>query len=187
MLTKQQILSELELFSLRTGGLGSWITEETDQEVFDRIGRVNESPITKVQLNQLLAFGHEAPVSDDFFRYYWLNVPPEHPYNVKSLPGFNSTWTDTAAITSLNQLKWGLYRIFTDGLLWFGNVRTAFRKLRSMNGDQLRSFFNERRFQTEIIRERGQLSPYRISLKTIGTSSLKWPVNLTANPDRPVT
>lgn len=155
MLTKQQILNELKLFGLKSGGLGSWITEETDDRVFDRLGRIDEIPITKVQLNQLLAFGHEAPVSDDFFRYYWLEAPPEHPYKVKSLPGFDDYWLTAAAVVSLPHLKWGLHRIFTDGLLWFGSVRTAFRKLRSLNATELRDFFRERRFQTEVIRERG--------------------------------
>ena len=71
MVDKQRILEELKVFSLTTGGLGSWLTEETDDEVFIRLERIEEDPIMKVQLNQLLAFGHEAPVSDDFFRYYW--------------------------------------------------------------------------------------------------------------------
>jgi hypothetical protein len=56
-------------------------------------------------------------------------------------------------------LKWGLYRIFTDGLLWFGNVRTAFRSLRSMNADELGGFFQRRRFDTKLIKERGPALP----------------------------
>jgi hypothetical protein len=163
MLTKQRILDELQLFRVRSSGLGSWITDETDDGVFDRLGRVDETPITKVQLNQLLAFGHEAPVSDDFFRYYWLEAPPDHPYNVRSLPGFDVNWLTAPAIISLEQLKWGLYRIYTDGLLWFGSVRTAFQKLRSLDASELRDFFKDRRFQTEIIRERGPA----LSLQTI--------------------
>jgi hypothetical protein len=155
MISKQQILNELGLFKLKTGGLGSWITEDTDPEVFIRLGQVEEQSITKVQLNQLLAFGHEAPVSDDFFRYYWLDRPVEHPYDVASIPYFSDKWPKSSAITSLAHLKWGLYRIFADGLLWFGNVRTAYRILRSMNGDELKSFFSSRRFNTNLIKERG--------------------------------
>ena len=126
MVEKQEILEELKLFSLNTGGLGSWLTDETDDEVFLRLARIEEEPITKVQLNQLLAFGHEPPVSDDFFRYYWLSVPPEHPYDVAKMPNFDESCLQSSAITSLKHLKWGLYRIFTDGLLWVGNVRTAY-------------------------------------------------------------
>jgi hypothetical protein len=59
MYTTEQLLDELKLFRLRNGGLGSWITENTAPVVLDRLGKIDEDPITKVQLNQLLAFGHE--------------------------------------------------------------------------------------------------------------------------------
>lgn len=153
--TKAEILEELKLFKLRTGGLGSWITEDTDSEIFDRLGRIDSAPISKVQLNQLLAFGHEAPVSEDFFRYYWLEAPESHPYDVISIPDYAPEWLQSSAIMSLAHLKWGLYRIFTDGLLWFGNVRTAFRKLRSLNATELERFFSNRRFDTNLIKGRG--------------------------------
>lgn len=154
-MSKQVILEELKLFSLRTGGIGSWVTDETDDEVFARLGRVEQEPLTKVQLNQLLAFGHEAPVSDDFFRYYWLTAADDHTYDVKAMPGFQEPWLKSSAITSLAHLRWGLSRLFTDGLLWFGNVRTAYRKLRSMTRDELSVFFRRRRFNTALIKERG--------------------------------
>src|SRR6185503_11272372 len=110
MMTKEQILAELSLFKLKTGGLGSWITEDTDPEVFRRLGNIEQTPVTKVQLNQLLSFGHEAPVSDDFFRYYWLDAPASHPYDVKLITGFTDEWLKSQAIVSLAHLKWGLHR-----------------------------------------------------------------------------
>src|SRR5690349_21565536 len=140
MLTKHDILEQFALFRVDTGGLGSWITEATDDKVFDRLGNIDGDPVTKVQLNQLLAFGHEAPVSDDFFRYYWINAAGEHPYDVKLLPDYSDAWARGESIVSLSQLKWGLYRIYIDGLLYFGNVRAAFRKLRSLNGHELSKF-----------------------------------------------
>src|SRR6266849_4102718 len=100
-LDKKRILDELRLFSLRTGGIGSWLTENTDDEVFARLARLDNEPLTKVQLNQLLAFGHEAPVSDDFYRYYWLTAPVDHPYDVTTLPSFEAIWKGSSAITSL--------------------------------------------------------------------------------------
>jgi len=66
---KEGILAELDLFSLGTGGIGSWLTETTNDEVFQRLAALDQNPLSKVQLNQLLVLGHEAPVSDDFFRY----------------------------------------------------------------------------------------------------------------------
>jgi hypothetical protein len=159
MYTKEHILKELCLFKLRTGGLGSWITEETDPVVLERLGQIDPHPISKVQLNQLLTFGHEAPVSEDFFQYYWLQAPANHPYDVKSIPDFEEQWLHVSAVMSMSHLKWGLYRIFTDGLLWFGNVRTAYRRLRSLNSIELDAFFASRRFNPKIIKERGPSLP----------------------------
>jgi hypothetical protein len=165
MLTKEEILTELSLFKLTTGGLGSWITESTDAEVFARLGAIEQSPISKVQLNQLLSFGHEAPVTDGFYRYYWLSVPPQHPYDVTIFSGFDDKWLQSSSITSLPHLKWGLHRIFTDGLLWFGNVRTAFRELRAFDESKLEQFFAARRFNTDLIRQRGPALPLQIIAK----------------------
>lgn len=164
-MSKQQILDELRLFSLNTDGIGGWIAENTADEVFRRLERIEQEPLTKVQLNQLLAFGHEAPLSDDCFRYYWLDIPNEHPYEVSRLPGFTGfteEWTSASAITSLAHLKWGLHRLFTDGLLYFGNVRTAYRKLRGLTMKELRSFFGQRRYDTQLIRNRGPALPLTV-------------------------
>jgi hypothetical protein len=160
-LNREDILEELRIFSLGTGGIGSWLTDSTCDEVFIRLSLIEEEPLSKVQLNQLLVLSHEAPMSDDFFRYYWLSTPTEHPYEVTKVPGFQNAWSNVSGITSLSHLKWGLYRLFTDGLLWYGNVRTAFRELRSMNRDELSSFFCRRRFDTGLIKERGPALPLK--------------------------
>lgn len=65
MSSKEAILAEFDLFALGTGGIGSWLGPDTDSEVFDRLGRLPHEALTKVQLNQLLVLGREAPVSDD--------------------------------------------------------------------------------------------------------------------------
>src|SRR5215471_18656945 len=158
-MSKEMILKEFQLFSLGTDGIGGWITSQTDELVFQRLSGIQVQPLTKVQLNQLLAFGHEAPVSDDFFRYYWLEAPVEHPYEVSQLPDFEQEWLKCSAITSLAHLKWGLYRIFMDALLYFGSVRTAYRKLRPMTRAELTAFFAKRRFDTDLIKARGPALP----------------------------
>jgi hypothetical protein len=161
MSSKEAILTEFELFTLGTGGIGSWLGPDTDPEVFERLGTLPHTALTKVQLNQLLVLGREAPVSDGFFRYYFLEAPPLHPYNVKHVPGFETQWLDGDAIRSLAHLRWGLYRLFTDGLIWFGNVRTAFRQLRDMTETELRGLFQTRRFDTEQIKKRGPALPLK--------------------------
>ncbi len=158
-MSKQAILQQFQHLSHGSDGIGAWLTEQTDDNVFQRLGRIQQEPLSKVQLNQLLVFGHEAPVSDDFFRYYWLESPAEHPYPVTARPGFDEQWIKANAITSLSHLEWGLYRLFTDALLYFGNVRTAFRKLRALTQSELRDFFRQQRFDTPTIKQRGPALP----------------------------
>lgn len=157
----EHILQQLELFSLGGEGIGGWITPSTDPRVFDRLARLDKEPLSKVQLNQLLVLGKESPVSDDFFKYYWLEDPLEHPYPVGLLPGFSKRWTqrENSTILSLDHLKWGLYRLFVDSLLYFGNVRTAYRQLRPLTKTELTDFFGSRRFDTSRIKERGPALP----------------------------
>ncbi len=152
------ILKEFELFSLGGEGIGGWLNEGTDQEVFDRLAKIDEKPLSRSQLNQLLVFGHEATVSDGFFQYYWLTDPrnQKHPYLVEKLPGFEETFFNLSeTINSLAHLKWGLYRLYTDALLYFGNVRTAYRKLRGLTQSELETFFKRETFETDDISERG--------------------------------
>ena len=155
MMAKERILHECRLFSLGTDGIGGWLSKETDDKVFERLDNIGNNHLTKVQLNQLLAFGHEAPVSDGFYAYYWLKNPDNHPYNVSELLDFKLDWIQSSSIQSLEHLKWGLYRLFVDGLLYFGNVRTAYQKLRTMTKTELKSFFSSKRFDTDVIKSRG--------------------------------
>ena len=158
-MSKERILKELCLFSLAGDGIGGWIKPEADDLIFDRLSTIESDPLTKVQLDQLLALGHEAPVSDTFFRYYWLEANGSHPYDVTKILGFRCDYLTSKAITSLEHLKWGLYRLFVDALLYFGNVRTAYRKLRGLTRSELEAFFDRRRFDTDLIKSRGPALP----------------------------
>ncbi len=115
-----------------------------------------------MQLNQLLVMGHEAPVGDAFFRYYWLLAPEEHPYGVREIPGFSEKWfQDNEMISSLEHLKWGLYRLYVDALLYFGNVRTAFQKLRDLSMSEICALFKSERYDTAAIKRRGPALPLK--------------------------
>ncbi len=162
-MSKESILRQFHLFSLGGDGIGGWLTENTDDKVFDRLDEIQNAPLSKAQFNQLLVFGHQAPVSDDFFHYYWLESPITHPYAVDQLHDFDCRWTSgTTAILSLSHLKWGLYRLFVDALLYFGNVRTAFRTLRTLTREDLDAFFQPKRFNTEAIKRRGSVLPLHV-------------------------
>ena len=64
MKSKAEILEEFSLFSMPTEGLGAgyhaW-NRRTLMSVFERLGKIDELPLSPVQLNQLLVMGHEAP------------------------------------------------------------------------------------------------------------------------------
>lgn len=161
MQTKEQILDRMALYRIEGGGIGSWLTEATRNDVFERLGTLDSQPLPAVQLNQLLVLAHEAPVSDGFFQYYWLDVPNLHPYSVRELPGFRSAFREQRAIQSLDHLAWGLHRLYVDGLLYFGNVRTAFRALRELSHADLQEFFSAKRIDTDAIKRRGPPLPLR--------------------------
>ena len=57
-------------------------------------------------------------------------------------------------MASLAHLKWGLYRLYVDALLYFGNIRTAFRSLRDLAISDLETFFRSQRFDTGAVKRR---------------------------------
>ena len=158
MATRDEILNKFSLFRGGTGGLDSWLDEEeTPEAVFIALGEMKEHPLTRSRLNQLLTLAHEAPMDDGFFYYYWLSAPALHPYDVKKIPCYDSTFCSdyTWAVSSLEQLYWGLYRFYVDALLFFGNVRTAFQRLRSLSNEQLTDYFENNSYRTNEMRRRG--------------------------------
>lgn len=153
---KARLLNEYELFRFSRSGIGSLVHQEMPDEVVAGLARLDNGSITKVQLNQLFVLSRAGSMSDGFFTYYW-RLAPDHPYDVKNLPRF-----DPAMIAGVEQnvishdhLRWGLYRLYVDGLLYFGNVDTAFEFLRSKTLDDLKEFFVQKRFDTGAISARG--------------------------------
>src|SRR5437868_688811 len=158
MSARDRILRDFALFSLGTGGLGSWLGPNTEDAVFERLVQIAQSPLSRAQFNQLLVLGQEAPVSDGFFDYYFLSAM--HPcYNVTKLPRFRESYTGQTAIVDLNHLYWGLYRIYVDSLLFFGSVRSGFRVLRRLDSADLHEFFRQRHFNTPALVQRGPALP----------------------------
>lgn len=126
------------------------------------INRILESPAKPIHLtlvNQLLHLCHEAGVTEGFFKYYFLSEPAKHPYPVgkvkESLPGL-----DEKGVWSLKQLDWGLHRFYIDALLYWGNIRSAFRELRTKTYSELESFFAAKRYDSEAMRGRGACFPF---------------------------
>lgn len=141
------------LFGQR-GGIDSWLGQSTPDEVFNRLSRIKNEPLSKAQLDQLLIISHEAGISDDFFNYYWLSTPI-HPYDVKKVPDYNDSWIGKNSISSLSHLKWGFYRLYIDTLLFFGNVRSGYRFLRMKSKAELDDFFQSKIYDSIGRRIRG--------------------------------
>lgn len=154
-MTKEELIKRFQLFSLGTGGIGSWLMPDADYEIFERLSKISEKPLRKVQLNQLLVMGHEAPVSDGFFKYYWCSTSLNHPYDVSKIDCMPKYGVEEPEIKSLDEFIWGMIRIFIDSLLYWGNVRTGYRELRNKSYDELVDVFENKRFNTEEIIERG--------------------------------
>ena len=91
---KNNILDEFKLFSLGGDGIGGWLTKDTDDKIFKRLASLEKesNTLSYVQFKQLLVLSHIAPMTNDFFRYYWLESPPKHPYLVTELLDFDGKW-----------------------------------------------------------------------------------------------
>ncbi len=116
-------------------------------------------PLTCTQLNQLLHMTNEAGMSEGFFRYYFFEMRKGHPYAVERLLS-EPQEPNVAGIGSLRQLRWGLHRFFTDSLLYFGEVRTAYQELRKKSYDEIARYFAEKRFDSDAMATRGAPIPF---------------------------
>lgn len=88
-----QEMSQLFTFG-REPGLGRWLAAPMHDIVRERLESLPNSPLSKVQLNQLLVVSKAASISDGLFTYYWRTAP-EHTYDVKALDGFDPKWIET--------------------------------------------------------------------------------------------
>jgi hypothetical protein len=159
--SKEAILERFSLFYSEVDeGITRWLGPDTDQLVFDRLDQVSDRPISHAQLKQLLHLSHIAGLSPGFFTYYWLSCP-SHTYDVEKIPGFEAAWVGAGAIVSLDHLYWGLYRLYVDGLLYFGNVRAAYRHLRGLSEEELGHYFKRKRFDKDAMKKRGAPMPLR--------------------------
>lgn len=156
-MSKSEIIEYFSLFSNHeSDGLECIFSEEGKEEVFKRLENIDRQHLSKVQLNQLLIISGLTGISFSFFKFYWLTKPDKHPYQVEKLDDFEEEFIGKAEITSLQHLRWGLRRIYTDALLYYGNITNGFNHLNTKNEEDLIKFFESKRFKTETIISRGQ-------------------------------
>jgi hypothetical protein len=68
-------------------------------------------------------------------------------------------WLNGTCIQSLEHLRWGLYRLYLDALLFFGNIRSGYRYLRAPSETELADYFESKRVDTLAVKNRGPALP----------------------------
>lgn len=156
----------LSLFTGGTGGIDSWLTSENSDLIVNRIMNLPAEPLSHSLLNQLLVLAHQPTVSRGFFEYYWCSTPT-HPYRVQDVPGYDDHYARFDRIMSIDQLAWGLYRIYVDSLLYVGTIKNGFNLFKDKDSPWLRIFFGSpgRMYNPEELVARGvPMSPVPIPI-----------------------
>lgn len=157
-MTQEEIAKCLTFFFPGSFTTGQKLKSPDGDKILQRMMQIEQSPLKLTHTNQLLHLIHEAGMTDGFFQYYFLSCPDTHPYPVSRVlePHPN---IDTAGIRSLKQLEWGLRRLYIDALLFWGNVRSAYRELRTKTYAELVAKFKAERFPTDELCSRGDPLP----------------------------
>jgi len=156
--------ARLSLFTGDTGGIDSWLTGENADRIIQRLAQLPGQPLSHSLFNQLLALSQQPPVSRAFFDYYWCSSPM-HPYRVDDIPGYHITYTKFDRVETIDQLSWGLYRIYVDSLLYFGSIRNGFHELSAKDASGLSGFFMSKMYDPGGLIARGEpISPLHIPI-----------------------
>ncbi len=162
MSTKTKLLTEFELFRGNGGGIEGWFSEDIPEPVVEALSGCDKNPISLEVLNQLLILSHEAGMTNDFFKFYFLSNPHQdglYWYDPRKLTEFDPRFLQASSVESLAQLRWGLKRLYIDGLLYFGNIRQAYRSLRVKSRVELDRFFRARIWNTSELQSRSDYLP----------------------------
>lgn len=109
------------------------------------------------RLNQVMHLCSEAGMSEGFYRYYFLELPTLHPYHADKV-FVDAAYTPPVGATeikSLKQFHWGLRRFIYDAMLFWGNLRQAYRDLRQLRYEEIRAQFTAKRPDENRLSTRG--------------------------------
>ena len=124
-----------------------------------RLKKMHKDPIHVTAFNQFMHLIHEGGVTPAFFKYYFQSEPKGHPYTVAKVLATMPV-LDDKGISSLDQLEWGLRRFFIDALLYWGNIHSAYRKLRVMKSyENIVKFYVAKSQDAENLKRRGSILP----------------------------
>jgi hypothetical protein len=162
MTDKTKLLSEFELFRGNGGGIEGWFSDRIPDTVVEVLVNCEQRPISCEVLNQLLILSHEGGASRGFFDFYFIYDPHADGniwYDPKTFPEFEGRFIGASELLSLNHLKWGLRRLYMDAILSFGNIRQAYRSLRTQDKAGIIARLKERAFNKKEMMGRGSGLP----------------------------
>ncbi len=150
-MNRQEIIAYFSDIMGTGNGIVGFISDNSSDYLFDVLLNIDKAPLTKVQFDQLLSLQHVQTMSDDFFRFYWLERPDKHFYEIDAIE--IPEGTDT--IKSLEQLKWGFNRIIIDTLYVYGNIQKGYETLCNLSIQEITGIFSKHLFNTSQIQKRG--------------------------------
>jgi hypothetical protein len=160
-MTKKEVIDTLRLFFPGSFSEESpFINSEDGHLILSRLLEMADSPIHVTHFNQLLHLNHEAGASNGFFEYYFCSAPQCHPYPVDKIIDISPN-IDEKGISSLKQMEWGLRRFYIDALLFWGDIRSAYRHLRTKSYSEIEEYFTAKRFDSKQMRKRGAILPLK--------------------------
>lgn len=126
-------------YNLKNLEFGYTVTDENGEEVIKKLG------------------GYEIDRIEKYFAK--KSNPDKESFNIEGKPFFEAIEledNDENIINSIIHLRWGFLRIYTDALLYFGNINLGFTELNKKSYDELVSFFKNQSFDIDEIKERGE-------------------------------
>lgn len=159
-ITEEAVLAALSFFLPGSFGAGKpFLGTEKARLVVNRLMSMQSEPIHVTHFNQLLHLTHEAGVTPGFFKYYFTTRPLGHPYPadavLTAMPELNPS-----GIAALAPLEWGLRRFYMDSLLYWGDIRSAYRVLRTLTYEEICELFLKKRFPADVMQARGGTLPF---------------------------
>ncbi len=148
-----------DLSNSRGKGIEYFLSSNGKKEVFERLSIIDVNPLSKVQLNQLLIISGLPGITYGFYKYYWLETPLSHPYDVKKVDDYEN-W-DAQEIISIKHLRWGIRRIYIDSLLYFGHIHNGYKILSTKKENDLITLYKAKNFPIELIRKRGKTLDFK--------------------------
>ena len=172
----------LALFTGDTGGIDSWLTSDNSDLILQRLAQLPAEPVSHSLLNQLLGLSEQPGFPKRSLTTTGVPFRGILIGSSTSLDSRSATPASTGSKT-IEQLQWGLYRIYVDCLLYFGTIRNGFYILRDKDATELAGFFTAKMYDADGLASRGQpIAPIPIPIDDRYLMG-NWPANPLSLPN----